>query len=313
MNGTHDQRRRRSRSPIVGLATLGIVAASCTPAWSPHPNASSADRYVSLGDSWVSGPLIGRQVGDPIDCGRSDENFPSLIAQELDVTAFTDVSCGGGDTEDLFKPGKANLGGRTAPQFDALRADTTLVTVGMGGNDAKISSLALKCVNVLPIPLGPPPFGQPCVERFTAGGVDQISAKIAATRPKIEKALAEIHRRSPVARVYVLGYGAALPDTGDGCWPSVPVLAPDVSFIRSKMKEINTMLAEVAAASGDHFVDLWSMTTGHDMCQPRGQSWLNAVSLDPAGIPGHPNILYHHNVAPLIAAQMRGDIADPKN
>lgn len=265
-----------------------------------------------MGDSWVSGPLVGNQVGDPIDCGRSATNFPTLVAQELDVAAYTDVSCGGGDITDLFEEGKANLGGKTKPQLDALRPDTTLVTIGVGGNDAKISDLALKCVNLLPIALGPPPFGQPCVERFTKGGVDQISGRIRKTKPRLEDALAEIHKRSPNAAVYVLGYGDAMPETGDGCWPRVPLLPPDVAYIRAKMLEINAMIKAVATAGGDHFVDMWAMTRGHDLCQPYGQAWENAVALDPAGIPGHPNVLYQYGVAPLIAAQIRADRASSR-
>ena len=304
---TRATRNRRLRATAAALAMTTLVA--CVPGYSARPDATGTQHYVSLGDSWVSGPLIGDQVGDPIDCGRSDQNFPSLIARQLDVAAFTDVSCGGGDITDLFEPGTANLGGRTRPQLDALRPDTSLVTVGVGGNDADISGLAIKCINLLPIPLGRAPFGQPCVERFVKGGVDEISDKIAATRPELERALDAIRERSPHASIYVLGYGAALPDTGDGCWPRVPLLPPDIAYVRAKMLEVNTMIRQVAAERGDHFVDLWAMTRGHDLCQPYGQAWLDALAIDPAGIPGHPNILYHQSVAPLIAAQILADEA----
>jgi len=279
------------------MTVMTTVLAACSPAPSVRAGARGTDHYVSLGDSWVAGPLVGTPVGDPIDCGRSDRNLAALLAARLDAASFTDASCGGGDTTDLGRPQKATLGGRAAPQLDALTTDTTLVTIGVGGNDASIASNAIKCINVLPIALGPPPFGQPCVERLTAGGVDQVSVKIAAARGKVTTALAQIHRRSRHAEVYVLGYGAAFDDAGDGCWPYVPLLPPDVRYLRSKMQELNAMLAQVAAASGDHFVDLWSFTRGHDMCRPYGEAWINAVNVDPAGIPAHPNALYHHAVA----------------
>ena len=51
--------------------------------------ASAADAadgvYVALGDSYTSAPLVPNQHGEPIDCGRSDHNYPSLVAQEFQV------------------------------------------------------------------------------------------------------------------------------------------------------------------------------------------------------------------------------------
>lgn len=300
----HRGRRFAALAASMAVASFG---ASCASGWVPSANASGGDRYVSLGDSWVSGPLIGNQIGDPIDCGRSDRNLATIAAQHLDVAAFTDVSCGGGDTADLAKPQKATFGGKAAPQLDALRADTTLVTIGIGGNDAGIATTSVKCVNILPIPLGPPPFGQPCVEGLTKGGVDQVSKKIASTRPKVEAALARVRERSPAADIYVLGYGAPFPASGDGCWPYVPLLGPDVAYLRSKMQELNAMLADVAARAGARFVDVWSFTQGHDMCQPYGVAWMNAVNLDPAGFPAHPNELYHRAVGAHLADLIRAD------
>jgi hypothetical protein len=37
--------------------------------------------YVALSDSYTSAPLVPNQHGEPIDCGRSDHNYPSLVAQ----------------------------------------------------------------------------------------------------------------------------------------------------------------------------------------------------------------------------------------
>ena len=219
---------RRTNRTMAGLAalltTLVMVAAACAPDWAPHGSDSTV-RYVSLGDSWVSGPLIWPQTGEPIDCGRSTRNFAALLAKRLDVKWFRDASCGGADIKDLWSPSEAELGSHVAPQFTALKPDTTLVTIGIGGNDASIADSAIHCVNILQIPLGPAPFGRPCVEDLTKDGKDELGDKIEKVRPKMAAVLAEIHRRSPRARVYVLGYGKAFPE-GDGCWPYAPVLPP---------------------------------------------------------------------------------------
>jgi hypothetical protein len=45
--------------------------------------AQAAGVYLALGDSYTSAPLVPNQHGQPIDCGRSDHNYPSLVAQEF--------------------------------------------------------------------------------------------------------------------------------------------------------------------------------------------------------------------------------------
>jgi len=291
------------------LAALAL-ATSCVTSPSVRAGSSGSDRYVSLGDSWVSGVLIGRQVGNPIDCGRSDENFPSRIARELDVATFTDVSCGGANIEDLWEPTRVNLGGRAPAQFDVLTADTTLVTIGIGGNDAGISGLGLDCVNIIPIPLGPAPFGRPCIGDFVKNGRDEISEKIDKARVELRDAFAEIRRLAPDADVYVTGYGAAMPDTGPGCWPQVPILPPDAEYLRSKMKQVNAVIEQEATAAGFEFFDAWAATVGHDLCQNDWVRWMNGVNVEPAGFPAHPNIRYHQAFGRLISKRIRADRAD---
>src|SRR3954465_15193419 len=93
--------------------------------------------YVALGDSYPSAPLIPNQHGEPIDCGRSDHNYPSLVAAALKPKVFTDVSCGSAQTKDMTAPQTGlPAGGTNPPQFNALGPSVDLVTVGIGGNDA---------------------------------------------------------------------------------------------------------------------------------------------------------------------------------
>jgi hypothetical protein len=252
--------------------------------------------------------LIPDQVGSPIDCGRSSQNSPRLIAAELGISRFVDASCGGAKTRHLTEPHRPALGGvggLAPPQLDALTPDTTLVTIGIGGNDVSFTSIAVRCANFIPLPLGPPPFGQPCVEQLTADGDDVMSEKIAAARPGIEAALKEIRRRSPGAKVLVIGYPTGLPDTGPGCWPTLPILEPDVRYLREKFKEMNRMLADAAAAKGAVYVDTYTSSIGHDACQPVGTAWVNGLTLDPPAFPMHPNALSHRNTARVVVDVVR--------
>ena len=291
-------------SVVTAVVALALVAAACStpePALR-HPDGTGPSRYVALGDSWVSGPLIGEPVGDPVGCGRSANNYPHQVAHLLNVREFVDASCGSAKTIHLTERQKDNLGTFARPQFDALTEDTTLVTIGIGGNDVGFDSIALKCVNLLTVPLGRPPFGKPCVDSFVKDGKDAVSKKIAETRPKLDAALAGIRERAPRAKIVVTNYMGPFPDTGDGCFPQVPLLPVDLAYLRAKFKELNATVAAAAEAAGATLVDLYGPSIGHDMCQPWSVAWINVLAIDPPGIPLHPNAIAHARFAPLIAA-----------
>ena len=60
------------------------------------------DNYVALGDSYTAGPLITPQDPAIPGCIRSDANYPNLVAPDLGLPAFRDVSCSGAQTRDMF-------------------------------------------------------------------------------------------------------------------------------------------------------------------------------------------------------------------
>src|SRR6185503_14701481 len=100
--------------------------------------------------------------------------------------------------------------GVNPPQLDALTADTTLVTLGVGGNDIGFGDISLTC-GLLSFTN---PFGAPCERRYG----DRYTRRITAVEPKVAAVLDEIHRRSPQAKVVVVGYLRLMP-AGRGCWP----------------------------------------------------------------------------------------------
>jgi lysophospholipase L1-like esterase len=173
-------------------------------------------------------------------------------------------------------------GGSNPPQLDALDAATTLVTLGIGGNDIGFGEIVSSCFTALPV-------GTPCQSIYTSGGRDEISRRIAETAPRVGGVLTAIQERSPEARVLVVGYPAILPDSGLGCWPVLPVAPGDVPYLREKTKELNAMLAREAAAHADTFVDVYGPSIGHDACALPGHRWVEpAVPASPAA-PVHPN------------------------
>ena len=249
------------------------------------PAQAAGDRYVALGDSYTSGPLIPNQVGTPIDCGRSDRNYPSVTAPALRTATFTDVSCGSAQTKHMTQP-QPDLpaGGTNPPQFNALRRDTTLVTVGIGGNDAGLVGVAQNCAEMG----ATQPTGTACRDRYAPGGKDQVAAKIEAAKPRIAAVLNGIHQRSPQARVAIVGYPNVLPKSGN-CWPMVPLSPDDVRYIDDLIIRINTMIAGQAKANDAEFVDTYDDTIGHDVCKLPPTRWFEGLVPTEPAFPLHPN------------------------
>src|SRR3954452_17821503 len=184
---------------LVLLCLLALLSAA--------PATASAAGYVALGDSYVAGPGISLPI-KPWGCLKSDHNYAHLAAPQLGLD-LRDPSCSGAETDDMTAT-QGVFPDPNPPQFDALAADTTLVTLGIGGNDIGFSSLAQDCGSSSP-------QGSPCKDRYTAGGSDQITQRIADAAPKVASVLQGIHTRAPAAKVLVVNYPAILPDSGQGC------------------------------------------------------------------------------------------------
>jgi lysophospholipase L1-like esterase len=289
-----------SRSRV--LAVL-IVLVALAPAATAHADGGV---YVALGDSYTSGPLIPNQHGEPIDCGRSDHNYPSLVAEAFKVTTFVDVSCGSAQTKHMTEPQTdLPLGGTNPPQFNGLRADATLVTVGIGGNDAGLVGVAEKCAQ-----LGATnPTGHACRDYWAPGGNDQVSAKIEQTKPKIAAVLQGIHQRSPGARVAIVGYPDPLPKNGESCWPMVPLSPDDIKYIDELLIRINAMISEQAALNGAEYVDTYADSTGHDVCKLPPERWFEGVVPTEPAYPLHPNAKGEASMARSAIARLGGNPA----
>ena len=246
--------------------------------------AATGGRYVALGDSYTSGPLIPIQSGGL--CLRSSENYPSLTAAARGYS-LVDASCAGATTVNMAQD-QTDLGIEiNAPQLDSLTSGTSLVTVQIGGNDIGFIDIIETCAEESLTN----PFGDPCTEHYTTGGTDQLLAAVKATGPKVEAVLQEIHQRSPHAAVYVVGYPDILPEDSDGCWPIVPIAYGDVAYLRQTETELNAMLAGEADANGATYVDTYTPTIGHDVCQAIGTKWFEGLVPTSLAAPFHPNAL----------------------
>ncbi|MDQ0681402.1 lysophospholipase L1-like esterase [Streptomyces achromogenes] len=270
---------RRGRKGVTLLAALGscaLVAASAAPVAAHGGGAPT--RYVALGDSYTSAPLVPRQVD--AYCARSDHNYPSVVAGRLRAAVLKDVSCGGATTEHMWKPQ-----GVKSPQLDAVGRNSDIVSVQIGGNDIGFGSIIGTCAQLAP----QDPTGNPCQRHYSASGVDELTVAIARTGPKVARVLRAVHDRAPHARVLVVGYPDLLPDDGSGCAPSVPFATRDFPYLRDTGKRLNLMLRLVARWSGAEYVDTYGPTVGHDMCKPAAQRWIEPLQPASPAAPAHPN------------------------
>ncbi len=264
---------------------------------SPSAGAAGHEHYVAMGDSYTAGPGIPNQLLDPLGCWRSDRNYSHLVAAAR-ASVLRDVSCSGATTANLRAPHPV-AGGPNPPQLHALQPGVGIVTLQIGGNDIGFSEILQRCLALVPL-------GTPCRDFYTGGGSDELSRRIAATAPKVGAAIAESRRRSPNARVFILGYPAILPEAQPGCWPIIPITPGDAPYLREKQKELNAMLATQAAASGATYVDVYGPSLGHDACQPPGVRWVEpVVPLSPAA-PVHPNALGMQAMATVLLAALGG-------
>ncbi|NIH85713.1 GDSL-type esterase/lipase family protein [Amycolatopsis granulosa] len=283
---------------LVGAATAGVIywrgdrGESAAP---PKPAGSEigpgTGRYVALGDSYTSAPRTGAPVGDPPGCARSDNNYPHLVAAELRPASFADVSCGGATTQQLTEP-QTTPNGTNPPQLDVVTRDTTLVTLGIGGNDVGLVGLARECLTTnRAVSL--------CRPRLTAGGRDLLAERIAETAPKIRDTLTQIHQRAPRAQVVVVGYPTALPD-GTGCWPFLPIGPDDVAYLRSSLAKLNTMLATEAKANQAGYADTATPSKGKDMCAKAKVKWVEDVVPSSPAMELHPNAVGERGMADVV-------------
>ncbi|MFJ9720637.1 SGNH/GDSL hydrolase family protein [Streptomyces sp. NPDC101213] len=274
-------RRRRTMALGAALSSCALVAgvgAASGPASAGERHSPRPVDYVALGDSYTSGPLIPRQVD--AGCARSDHNYPSLVAARYQVASFTDVSCSGAKTDEM---GKAQ--GTNGPQLDALKRDTDLVTLQIGGNDMGFGPIIGTCAALS----SKDPSGDPCRQYYTSSGVDRLALNILETAPKVARVLRAVHARAPHARVLVVGYPALLPDDGSGCYPSVPFAAKDFPYLRDTGKRLNRMLRLVAWLNRAEFVDAYGPSVGHDMCKAPADRWVEPLRPTAPAAPAHPN------------------------
>lgn len=242
----------------VSAVVAALVLCWATLATAPAAGAA-ADSYVALGDSYAAGVGAGSYLVESGNCHRSTRSYPYLWKAAHSPSSFSFVACSGATTQDVM-----------GSQLSALRTDTTLVSISVGGNDAGFADVMKTCVLDS--------------ESSCLAAVATARSFITGTLPaRLDRTYAAITARAPRAHVVVLGY-PHLFRTGGIC-----LLGPaDVRrrAIDAAADDLAAVTAKEAAEAGFTFADVRGIFTHHEICS--GASWLNSATW-PVYESYHPN------------------------
>jgi lysophospholipase L1-like esterase len=295
---------------LVAIASLGVMA-GCDDgppdASGGDPSAStSATRasdlayptYVALGDSYTAAPGV-PQTEQATGCLRSNGNYASLVAGQLG-SELVDVSCSGASTVSLV--GAQQTGDQVAPpQFAALSEDTSLVTLGIGGNDLDLFQTMVATCGQLGLDDAD---GSPCRDYMADAGKkkDLLVETIAKVGDRVAAALQGIRDRAPQARVILVGYPQPVP--AEGTCPILPLAEGDYPYVRGLVVELNEALRAAAETAEADFIDVVKASTGHDICAGQ-DAWVNGLNTDATrALAFHPFAEEQQAVADLIMDEL---------
>ncbi|MFC9359143.1 SGNH/GDSL hydrolase family protein [Rhodococcus sp. NPDC057014] len=274
------------------VALTGTVPATATAEDALRPGPS----YVALGDSRGSGPLI--EFSEHRDlCLRSpDLNYPAKLARLIGAATLTDVTCSAATPAHVISTAQF-VGTRfVPPQIDALRADTDVVTLSIGGGGSNHLPVSVRCGALVP-GADADCRDDPRAEQLTVEGIARMA-------PQVDAVVAAIVAKAPHAEVYLIGHGGSVGRRG--CWPNLPVSDADAVWLERYFERFNQIYVDAAARYEVHYIDIAKAAVdgGHDACAPTGQRWFEGLAPQSPAEPAHPNALAMTAIAQMISEDL---------
>lgn len=171
-------------------------------------------RYVALGDSVSAGEGTFDYYDTANQCHRSRLGYPPFIAQQLALGEMLFAACSGAVTDDFYMANPSNP--NELAQLSRLNADTEVVTLTIGGNDAGFAHVLNKCIQGYRPEPPPAPFGWGCskddnlrryidkrLKALNGQKTDEQFDRVIHTLAELYRA---VHRVAPNAKIYVGGY-----------------------------------------------------------------------------------------------------------
>ena len=235
--------------------------------------------YVALGDSYSSGDGAGEYeegTAEPGECWRSEHAYPKVIEEEFSFEgALGFYACSGHKGSDML-----SQIGTPESQLERVTEHTSLVTVGIGGNDLGFIPVLRTCIVRMPL-----------LERTACTDQeDEVTEKMDAFEETLTEVITDIRERAPDARVLVLGYPRLFPEEPSGMYYTLS--QGDQLWLNSVAQRFNNRIRDTAyQVDGDvygsrqvgsvEFVNVFTALKGYEVSEDN--SWLNGIVLGQLG------------------------------
>jgi hypothetical protein len=166
------------------------------------------------------------------------------------------------------------------PQVSCLGPRTTLVTVGVGGNQYNLGQIVAKCAALGVSNPGSP--GQDYYENDPEGRAD-LARKEADLRDGFERMMPVLLSRAPHARFFFVGYPTLFPtgreDGIDACDGGIDenltIKKGDMPFIQGQFALVNSIIREFAERDERScYVDVAESSRPHHVCRELHEKWM---------------------------------------
>ena len=235
--------------------------------------------YVALGDSYASGEGVDPYTSDTkkrFGCHRSTRAYSELVRATGVTLRRRSFACSGAVTanvgllgSDGSITGKIQRTSEGAIQLDRLtEADwrqVGLVTITIGGNDARFEPVLAECTVV-------------ACERGRRA--ERIERRVTNLLPSfLARTYAAIARRAPQATVVVVGYPRLFPGPGQAQPLCFANKLPRVRqlFLNRVSSQLRDVIARRTRRAGFFFLDVAPTFAGHEPCGPK-DDWIFGLS-----------------------------------
>ncbi|MET7637171.1 SGNH/GDSL hydrolase family protein [Streptomyces sp. NPDC005438] len=256
---------------LFAAAAAFCLAATVAPQATAAENADTkaAQKYVALGDSYAVAPGTRTYDDENDPCRRGPLTYPRLWAEQHSSYSFVEASCSGATTAEV-----------QSDQVPQLTADTSLVTVQVGGNDVGFVEVLKNCILTLD-------------DKDCIAGVD--AAKAAATNNlpgALSKTYSAIRAKSPDAKVVAVGYPRLYTIGGD-CG-ILGLSDAEREALNSAADTLASVTSQEAQKAGFTYLDPRSAFDPHSICSGN-EEWVTSLEWDKINESYHPNKAGHRD------------------
>ena len=282
MRGVKGGRPWLSIAISVPLCLLVISSSSWASAHSESATVAPGSQYVAMGSSYAAGFGIQPQVPGAGGCGRSELDYPHLVAARLHLD-LNDVSCGGAVTANALDTPQDSA----PPQIDAVTAKTRLVTMTIGGNDVNYVGTAIEC-------------GQPNSTCVATANPAQTDAAFQALPHSLTDLIQAVRAIAPSAVIVLVTYVRLVPPTA--C-PALHYTPASTRLVASMGARLERVFVAVAKADHVRIVDPYTIGAEHGPCAEGANKWV-AGFIATNGFEYHPTVAGHQEMAHLVEQEL---------